>query len=154
MNEAALVSKLKASTLAALPPPAVFFKHHDGSTAGVPDCSVNHERATWWIEVKYVRPGSSVAREIGKHPLQLATMQMLKLATSRALYVVYHDHGRKRFTTTLWCPFILEHEIKSGFASPVPRAMYAMPHEALTFTGGIQVDGFDHALLARVMRQR
>lgn len=166
MNEASLTAKLKERTMALLPPPRLFTKLHDGSTAGIPDVAVDWNLETWWVEAKFVRLKSTVAREVMKHPLQMATMILKQMATGKALYLVYQQHGAKAFSTTLWRPIDLNHALKSGLADPTPGCTTAVdgllydafadrsPYQAACIFGGCSVAGLDHGLLAGYLKDR
>jgi hypothetical protein len=100
-------------------------KHADKSTVGIPDLSVSGAGRVVWIEVKYVRPDSSVEREVTKHPAQWANMRLLEHATARkAFYVVYEEREPRKFTTSLWLPSELEREFARGVAWPVAKAWF------------------------------
>lgn len=120
--------KLCTDLVAALAAPGfLVFKHHDESTAGVPDISVNGAARTVWVEVKYVRPDSSVEREVTKRQVQWANMRLLEHATgARALYVVYEERSPGEFVTTVHRPSSLSNLFNQGMAWPAPA--YALRH--------------------------
>lgn len=157
MNEASLTARLKQETELRLPPPVVFTKHHDGSTAGIADATVCAVGETWWVEVKYVRMKSSVAREVLRHPLQAAQMRLREMATNgRAVYLIFQQHEPKSFSTSLWSPISLNHVLESGIANPTPGIVsYTLsPWQAVSVMGGYAAQGLNYGLLAQAIRER
>lgn len=54
MNEAAIVAKIRVEVKKRFPS-AVFFKHQDLTTGGIPDISVSYAKQVTWIEVKLLK---------------------------------------------------------------------------------------------------
>lgn len=81
MNEADLTDSLMGA-LQDVMPGGVGFKHHDMTTAGIPDVSWSWGGFTVWIEVKFADPVSET------RPAQIVTMRHLARAAI-AFYVTY-----------------------------------------------------------------
>lgn len=106
MTEANLCTKLRADLLRLLPG-AVITKHHDLSTAGVPDLSVNWCRRTTWVEVKLLKPRESRSA-FRKHfdALQLANNLLLERQQTTFYFVAYPNAAELR--TVIWLPWSIK----------------------------------------------
>lgn len=74
-----------------LPKSFVITKYADGSTAGIPDFSVDGNKFTSWWEIKHAKP-----RIVGTE-LQLVECKRREVA-SFCRYIVYQDSGLFRYT--------------------------------------------------------
>lgn len=93
MNEKSLTLSLVKATKERLRG-CVVIKHADKATIGVPDLSVSWRGATWWVEVKYLRPtGPHADLEKELKPIQRAYLGELAAATGKALLAVYLGHS-------------------------------------------------------------
>lgn len=108
-NEAALAAEVAGRMKELLSVPVVF-KHHDVSTAGIPDMSVTYGGLTFWVELKLVREGETEAK-FRKHfdPLQLAQCRLLE-RQGRCFYLLALE-GRKT-AAALWSPGALDAALK------------------------------------------
>jgi len=128
MNERSLTSGLML-VLGVMFPRAEIIKHSDRFTSGIPDLSVTNAGLTTWIEVKYVRRGSSLRAEVS--PIQLLRCRRLARATrDRCWFIAYYEHPRRVCLVT---PSTLA-ACKTG--EPIPA------HES---------EGFDHSIVKKVI---
>jgi hypothetical protein len=73
-------------------PRAAILKHSDRFTSGIPDLTISVKGHTTWFEIKYVRKGSSLEKEL--QPLQKFTCRQLWTATERCWIVAYFEATR------------------------------------------------------------
>jgi len=113
MTEATVCTSLRAALLRLLPG-AIIYKHHDLSTKGIPDLSVNWHDRTAWIEVKLMKPTEPVAA-FKKHfeAVQLANAVLLERQVMTLYFVTYPINGELR--AVLWRPTDLHHLLLSDF---------------------------------------
>lgn len=107
-------------------PGAVVIKHHGSrfSRAGQPDLSVSVNGQTVWFEIKYVRRGGHLLKELSM--LQKLTCYRLAMATEGKCFVLaYHEHPKK----TELC-VMATHDLAKSLAT----------HE-----------GLDHAIVRRIL---
>ena len=100
MTEATLTSDLREVLLAGLPG-SVFFKHHDGSTSGVPDFTLTWRRITSWGEVKFYDD-----RDFDCPELQNITCR--KLATAGLCYYLIYERRKGVDRTLIVAPKDME----------------------------------------------
>jgi len=139
MNEAGLCTKIRADLLHVLPR-AIVTKHHDLSTAGVPDISVNWRGQTLWIEVKLLE-ARETKRAFLKHfdHLQLANCILLEKQQSTVYFVAYPNCEELR--SIVWLPsrlraFLLQ--VGQGSSEPYRwenELHYGSYHQAIEFLG-------------------
>lgn len=129
MTEAKVCTDLRAALLRLLPGARVY-KHHDVSTAGIPDLSINWNQRTMWVEVKLLKLGETESR-FRKHfnALQLAEAVLLDQQQSTYYFVAYPYNAKLR--ATIWNPdalrfFLTGKDIEwLGYSRPYKPRGYA-----------------------------
>lgn len=125
--------------------PGVWQKHSDNFTTGVPDVSWTGVGATWWLEAKLVRRGSTHWDEIASpdHAVQFLNMRQLEAANGlRAVYVVWKALERGKVGLEVWLPSRLALKFNDGVKSPVAAPLVGeAPRTALVKRGHFAVDG-------------
>lgn len=103
MNEASMTRDIIRDLRKAFPR-AVIFKHHDLSTAGIPDMSVTFNNLTHWIELKFFK-NNETKSTIDKHfdRLQLATMRLLE-RQGPAFYLIGMQRRAVGTALAVWSP--------------------------------------------------
>lgn len=105
-NEASICAKIKEG-FSKLLPGAVVYKHHDVSTIGMPDHSINWRQRSLWLEVKYLKRNETW-KDFLKHFDKLQLAQAIILSRQQRTYYLVAYPSKEADLAVLWDPMMLK----------------------------------------------
>lgn len=157
MNERDITTALTKSLKSELKG-AKIIKHSDRATSSIPDMTVSWRGNTYWLEIKFRRPGKAYKDVIGID--QLITCGELSTTTNNKCWVVCYELDKTK-RLTIWQPRRLaaevfprmSHDERMGLEYIDTRPWLRDHRATLDKFGVSRYDGWLHEEVAALIRE-